>query len=204
MKRINSQDTEDVELAKQVLSWISYAKRPLTVIELRHALAIVPEAKELDVEALMDKELLLSVCAGIVTIEHESNIIRLVHYTTQEYFERKRDCLFPDAQTSRPAAWMWGRRCISACREPGHDDVVKRLVDAEADLEARDQNEWTALIRAAGEGHDDVVKRLVDAEADLEARDEDGGTALSPAAASGHDDVDGCVGVFDISKQGWQ
>ena len=100
MNRICGQDAEDVDLAKQVLSWISYAKRPLTVIELQHALAIVAEERELDEDALTDKELLLSVCAGIVTIEHESNIIRLVHYTTQEYFERKRDRLFPNAQTT--------------------------------------------------------------------------------------------------------
>src|SRR6266516_7172776 len=68
MKRIYSQDAEDVELAKQVLSWISYAKRPLTVSELQHALTIVPGARDLDDDALTDKELLLSVCAGIVTI----------------------------------------------------------------------------------------------------------------------------------------
>ena len=30
----------------------------------------------------------ISVCAGLVTIDEESSIIRLVHYTTQEYFER--------------------------------------------------------------------------------------------------------------------
>lgn len=97
MKRIDNQDIEDVELAKQVLSWISYAKRPLTIIELQHALAIVPGARDLDDDAFTDKELLLSVCGGIVTIENESNIIRLVHYTTQEFFEQRRDCLFPDA-----------------------------------------------------------------------------------------------------------
>ena len=100
MKRIYSQDAEDVELAKQVLSWISYAKRPLTVSELQHALTIVPGARDLDDNALTDKELLLSVCAGIVTIDNESNIIRLMHYTTQECFEQRRDCLFPDAQTT--------------------------------------------------------------------------------------------------------
>ena len=259
MKRINSQDTEDVELAKQVLSWISYAKRPLTVIELRHALAIVPEAKELDVEALMDKELLLSVCAGIVTIEHGSDIMRLVHYTTQEYFERKRDCLFPDAQTTiasscltylafnvfdKPctnkksledrlkeyklsvyAAQYWGAHTrghaetkmgnaiIQTFQSRGKLDSIAQIerhelkpwdfaihsglsllhivaanglaticqyflngtYNVSVDPDARDKDGGTALICAATNGHDDVVKRLVDAGADLEASVEYGG-----------------------------
>ncbi|KAH0558820.1 hypothetical protein GP486_004540 [Trichoglossum hirsutum] len=42
----------------------------------------------------------VSVCAGLVTIDQESKIIRLVHYTTQEYFVRIRMTRFPCAQTS--------------------------------------------------------------------------------------------------------
>jgi hypothetical protein len=55
----------------------------------------------MDDEAFVDKEILVDVCAGIVTIDLESrtNIIRLVHYTTQQYFERNRATVFPDAQT---------------------------------------------------------------------------------------------------------
>ena len=37
-------------------------------------------------------------CAGLVTIDQESNIIRLVHYTTQEYFQRRRLESFQDVQ----------------------------------------------------------------------------------------------------------
>src|SRR5208282_2055603 len=57
-----------------------------------------PESPEFDEEAIPDEEFLLSVCAGLVTIDHEGNIIRLVHYTTQEYFERVRESKFPDAE----------------------------------------------------------------------------------------------------------
>jgi hypothetical protein len=34
---------------------------------------------------------LVSVCAGLVAVDRESDVIRLVHYTTQEYLERTRD-----------------------------------------------------------------------------------------------------------------
>jgi hypothetical protein len=40
MERIEGQLPDQEELAKQVLSWITYAIRPLTVLELQHALAV--------------------------------------------------------------------------------------------------------------------------------------------------------------------
>ena len=40
-----------------------------------------------------------SVCAGLVTVDEESKIIRLVHYTTQEYFERTWESWFPNTHT---------------------------------------------------------------------------------------------------------
>lgn len=98
LDRIWSQDTEDVELAKGVLGWISYAKRPLKTRELQHALAIMPGTTELDDDALTDVEYLISVCAGIVTIDLGSDIIRLVHYTTQEYMERVKESRLPCAE----------------------------------------------------------------------------------------------------------
>jgi hypothetical protein len=100
IERICNQDGDDAQLAKKALSWISYAMRPLTVKEIQHAVAVEPSEKELNEEALPHEELLISVCAGIVTIDQESNIIRLVHYTTQEYFERNRVNIFPHGQTS--------------------------------------------------------------------------------------------------------
>jgi hypothetical protein len=42
---------------------------------------------------------MVSVYAGLVTVDEESNIIRLVHYTTQEYFERTQRKWFPNAET---------------------------------------------------------------------------------------------------------
>ncbi|PQE29767.1 AGC PKA kinase protein [Rutstroemia sp. NJR-2017a WRK4] len=104
LKRIRTQDQDEVELAEQVLYWISFASRPLTVTELRCAVAVGrldPDEKCMDDEAFVDKEILVDVCAGIVTtdLESDTSIIRLVHYTTQQYFERNRATIFPDAQT---------------------------------------------------------------------------------------------------------
>lgn len=42
MERIRSQDTESVRLAERVLAWISNARRPFSVEELQHGLAVQP------------------------------------------------------------------------------------------------------------------------------------------------------------------
>ena len=98
MERVEGQITNSRELAKQVLSWITCANRPLTTSELRHALGVEVGESELDEENLPEVEDIISVCAGLVTVDEQSNIIRLVHYTTQEYFERTWTSWFPSAQ----------------------------------------------------------------------------------------------------------
>ncbi|KAH8672580.1 hypothetical protein BGZ60DRAFT_373737, partial [Tricladium varicosporioides] len=100
MERINGQVKDQKELAKQVLSWITCAKRPLTTTELQYALGVEVGESELDEENLPEIEDIISVCAGLVTIDEESGIIRLVHYTTQEYFERTQRQWFPDTHTN--------------------------------------------------------------------------------------------------------
>ena len=98
MIRIKGQVADQEELAKQVLSWINCAKRPLNTLELQHALAIEVGESEFDKENLTQIEDMVSACAGLVTVDKESNIIRLVHYTTQKYFERTQNRWFPAAE----------------------------------------------------------------------------------------------------------
>src|SRR5271170_4794801 len=87
MERVDGQITNSRDLAKQVLSWITCAKRPLTTLELRHALGVEIGESELDEENLPEVEDMVSVCAGLVTVDEQSNIIRLVHYTTQQFLK---------------------------------------------------------------------------------------------------------------------
>jgi hypothetical protein len=96
MERIKCQNGDSPELAKQVLSWITCAKRSLTTLELRHALAVEMGESELDETNLPGIEDMVSVCAGLVTVDERSNIIRLVHYTTQQFLESNMSWL--DAQ----------------------------------------------------------------------------------------------------------
>jgi ankyrin repeat protein len=99
MKRIEGQVADQKELAKQVLSWITCATRPLTTLELQHALGVEVGELKLDEENFSQVEDMVSSCAGLVTVDEESDIIRLVHYTAQEYFRRTQEYWFPGAET---------------------------------------------------------------------------------------------------------
>jgi hypothetical protein len=98
MIRIRKQSTDFTQLAERIISWITYAKRSLTVRELQCALAVEVGKSELDRDNCSHIGLMIYVCNGLVTVDEESNIIRLVHYTTQEYFEQSGSRWFPDAQ----------------------------------------------------------------------------------------------------------
>ncbi|KIV86312.1 hypothetical protein PV11_01930 [Exophiala sideris] len=88
MQRIKSQPAEHKELARRVLTCITFCARPLTVAEVQHALAIDENTTELDAEYdLDDPELMISSCAGLVTVDAQSNVMRLVHYTTQMFLQ---------------------------------------------------------------------------------------------------------------------
>ncbi|KAN0068811.1 hypothetical protein V8E54_012980 [Elaphomyces granulatus] len=96
VNRIENQQQGIRELAKNMLFWIVFAKRPLTTEELRHALAVEPGTRSLDMRNLCPVEDMVSSCTGLVTVNRESNTIGLVHYTTQEYFQHRRLEAFRD------------------------------------------------------------------------------------------------------------
>ncbi|KAF3074205.1 hypothetical protein CFAM422_003493 [Trichoderma lentiforme] len=98
MRRIEHQGPGSVRFAKAVLSWITCAKRPLTISELRHALAVEIGESKLNEKDLPPVQDLVSVCAGLVTVDEGSAIIRLFHYTAQEYFQQTQNQWFPDAK----------------------------------------------------------------------------------------------------------
>ena len=96
INRIEAQPIEHQILAKRVISWITYAGRPLSLQELTHALAIEPGDQEFDEDNVPELDEISSVCAGLIAIDEESDVVRLTHYTTQEYFGRIRLPWLPD------------------------------------------------------------------------------------------------------------
>lgn len=95
MRRIEAQEPDHKEIALKTLAWVSYAFRSLSLGELQHALVVEPGHTELDEELLMDGHSITALCAGLVIVEPETNVVTLVHYTTKNYFESIRLIRFP-------------------------------------------------------------------------------------------------------------
>ncbi len=98
IQRIEDQMEGFRTLAKQVLGWLTYAERLMRVTEVQHAIAVELGTHRFDEDNLSDVNELVSVCAGLVVVDGQSNVIRLVHYTTQEYFEQNGESALPGAQ----------------------------------------------------------------------------------------------------------
>ncbi|KAF5643391.1 ankyrin protein [Fusarium tjaetaba] len=95
MTRIKSQESDHAMLAKGVLLWLTYARSELTVEDLRYALATRSKYRMVCTQDLPFESTMISVCAGLVSLDESSKIIRLVHFTTQEYLIQNPDELFP-------------------------------------------------------------------------------------------------------------
>ncbi|KAF5616930.1 ankyrin protein [Fusarium sp. NRRL 25303] len=98
MRRIYHEKTQSQrDLAYQVLEWLTRATRALTLCELRHALAVEIDSTEnyLDEDNLSEEHELVSACAGLVIVDKASGIIRLVHYTAQDFFTKTQLQVFP-------------------------------------------------------------------------------------------------------------
>jgi Ankyrin repeats (3 copies) len=97
MSRTQHQPEEHCELALLALSWISRAQGPLQIEELQHAVTVQPGDQDIEDGELAEPALIVSVCAGLVTIHAESRNFRLVHFTVEEFFRKKYHEWFPDA-----------------------------------------------------------------------------------------------------------
>lgn len=100
MMRIMGQLAHESRMANNILSWICCARRPLSPIELQHALAVELGEPKLDQDNIPRLTSMLSVCAGLVICNEEANTVGLVHYTTKEYFDSTWKDWFPDAHVN--------------------------------------------------------------------------------------------------------
>ncbi|KAJ4859190.1 ankyrin repeats (3 copies) domain-containing protein [Trichoderma breve] len=100
IERIRNQKEGFRSLAMRALAWVTLAKRQITTLELQHALATQSGMTTLSQDDLPDLTDITSACVGLLTVDEESRIIRLVHYTTHEYLEQTRNSWFPGAEES--------------------------------------------------------------------------------------------------------
>ncbi|ETI26227.1 hypothetical protein G647_03004 [Cladophialophora carrionii CBS 160.54] len=98
MERIQRQRGDLPRDAVLILAWVVHARRQITVPELQEALAVEIDKSALDEDNIPTVDHITRACAPLIAVDTESNIVRLVHYTTQKYLERTRDIWFQNAQ----------------------------------------------------------------------------------------------------------
>jgi hypothetical protein len=136
MERINGQQPKHVALAKKVLLMVAYARRELKAIELQHALVAGHERRVICAQDLPFLETIVAVCAGLVTVDEKTNVIRLVHFTTQEYINHQFGELLPITEQ------YITRTCLIGCE----DQDLREKWDGS-----------TALLRATFDSHERIV-----------------------------------------------
>jgi len=99
MERVRSQSGEKYSLSKRIFAWIVHAKRQLLIAELKHALGTCVGKSWLDPDDFVSEQTMLSVCAGLISYDNQTDVVRLVHYTAQEYFREHWSKWFKDEST---------------------------------------------------------------------------------------------------------
>ncbi|KAJ6563412.1 ankyrin repeat-containing domain protein [Mycena vulgaris] len=197
MERINHQSTDDRQLALLVLTWVANAVRPLSVADLREALAVEPGTTTLDVDNLLDVDILLSVCTGLITVEEIKSAVRLIHYSTQDYFDHIRHLL-----TEEPVQIndRFDALCVASYYD--HLAMVQLLVQYGANMEHDTQGQLAEALQAAAEseatyygtalhaastnGHELVVRFLIQEGFDVNSWVKYHGTTLQATAIEGN------------------
>jgi len=71
----------------------------------------------------------------------------------------------------------------------GDSELVRLLIEAKADIHAKDNNGYSPFYLACSRGHSDVVKQLIAAKANINEKNHGGSTALHVACGFGNTDV---------------
>ncbi|KAJ9659240.1 hypothetical protein H2198_003244 [Neophaeococcomyces mojaviensis] len=87
--RIDSQEGSRAKIGRQVLGWLSFTKRPLTMGELSHAIGLQNSGRECSSKQMPVAETILGSCYGLITHDCQSGQVRLLHYTLLEFLERQ-------------------------------------------------------------------------------------------------------------------
>ena len=68
MERIKAQEPALAELGLRVLTWVYFARKTLTVAQLRHAVSFRPGMKKITNDDLVDEDQIISACAGLISV----------------------------------------------------------------------------------------------------------------------------------------
>ncbi|KAH6887857.1 hypothetical protein BKA70DRAFT_71692 [Coprinopsis sp. MPI-PUGE-AT-0042] len=104
--RILDQHPRHVSLAKALLLWVTYAERSMTIEELRSAVATSPASHKFEPARMVPEATLLGLCRGLIVLEEQTTLVRLVHYTARKPVEELLLESFPNPNSLLAAVCM--------------------------------------------------------------------------------------------------
>ena len=131
MQRIGAQPTEDRERGYKVLGLVSHARRPLSLKELQHALAVTRFNDDEDCEetffddAIDQAKTILDSTSALVILENDGTEVQLVHRSLEDYLHQDENCKmwFPTADVDIAKACMAYLHLVLP-REPCNDESI--------------------------------------------------------------------------------
>jgi len=132
--RIKEQKSGRSRLGMEVLMWVSHAERPLRIDELCHALAVEKEATGFDPENVPPEDTVLGPCLGLVVVDKETSMVRLIHFTLQEYLSRP--SVLPNVHR------RLGQTCLTYLN---YDEIKGLPTDGSLNLEGMPFLEYSSL-----------------------------------------------------------
>ena len=129
MQRIQAQESEDRNRAYKILGLITRARRPLSLKELQHALAVIDlqddeNYTETDIlDAIDEPKAILGATSALVILENNGSEVRLVHRSLEDYLHLKenREKWFSTAEIDIAKACMTYLDLVLP-RKPSSDD----------------------------------------------------------------------------------
>ena len=85
IERMKAQDGDKLRLGMAALMWIIHAERPLRAEELCHALGVELGSQDFNASNVPSASTLVGCCQGLITVDKETSIVRLIHHTVKEY-----------------------------------------------------------------------------------------------------------------------
>lgn len=134
--RIMSQNQHSQLVARHTLSWLYLARRQLKVAELCDALAVRSGDKTSDPDGRIPIDEITEACQGLAVVEEHSQIVRLVHSTTLEYFQRQHDRLFKEAPDYRT------KTCLTCLCFEEFDGTVEDIGEIEAAVDCLKKSKY--------------------------------------------------------------
>ncbi|KAH6905367.1 hypothetical protein BKA70DRAFT_502051 [Coprinopsis sp. MPI-PUGE-AT-0042] len=83
-QRIIQSEPHHASLAKTTLVWVLNTKYSMLIDVLRRALATSPDTYSFESSRLMPEAALVSACCGLITVDKESRLVWLIHYTAKK------------------------------------------------------------------------------------------------------------------------